>query len=1490
MEDDDDEFGDLYTDVLRPLQSSALSQNRAIDLNIQSDDEDILLIAPNSNPNFNFTSSHQNQTLVFNSDNAAPELGLASSSDSHRNLNLNLDLDGKPQSQEVEKEDGLAEGVSNWGLGLPEPSVPRVLESGGDLKFPNLIDESGIDVVVEERADKDDLLVAKDECSLDKNDNFEKFDIEEVNTGIEDLGSEPVIPGLSIPGVSDAVDNRGDSNFVMRDVASGEGDDWDSDSEDDLQIVLNDNHGPMAMGKTGVMGSDDEDEDGDPLVIVGDTELGHQPMEEREWGEDAAQGADGERKELGDAAKVNGGVVVPPKIGYSNHPYHPYHSQFKYVRPGAALMPGAAPFGPGGVPGQVGPPVNMGPVVGRGRGDWRPTGIKNASPMQKGFVPGFGTPGTTGRGFGTTGRGFGSGLDFTLPSHKVEQLKDWELKLNMLESLVPYPVVGTRMAMIHAEYGELYEGKKMHLVRWETISLSKDKGGLGLGNIIARNLALLGEWLWRFPLESDSLWHSIIKSKFLSLKVGNGDDFPGLYRIANSHGFSISLLACSSSAPIAWNLSFARNLSNREAGDLASLLSRIEYLSLVSSLSDKLKSFMPLTVKVFIWSAVRGSILTNDVLQRRRPYRYLSPQWCIMCKEEGETLNHLFFALSSGKGVVAASYGWKGTRGSLRTKVLTFDDMKIFLYCFPEKLPTITYPSRPWQAQNYPVQCKPKNTQNEIGSPFYQALDKTTIFEVDVDSFEEKPWRLPGIDISDFFNFGLNEENWKHYCKQLEQLRLEATMQSKIRVYESGRTEQEYDPDLPPELAAAAGINDISSENGNLGKMDAGQSDIAKGSAHVRPPLPTGRAIQVETGYGERLPSIDTRPPRIRDSDAIIEDSADDDSIRGNDVTEQPEKDYSREDFRGSHEIECDVAEEETVQFDGSSRAYNGRKRELIERKSPSMNSVPDNLTEGDGSLPLPPLTGRDVGTLYEDRQTKGRTHDRSPNMTHSESTLDKRFRDNQKEGSVESIGEEHIPRLSSPVTVGSAEDLDVEHGDGLHDELVLAGRSSGMDREEVTLDARTTTDTRIDENPLPSVKKQKLSSRVEQSSLQEFDDGGDLKASRSSDNSKGRSGSSRDYQKLHDSVDEEVVERGHSTRMVNLKRPHGEDEPSVRSKGRDERHEMDKNRLVEKGREDAYSRRDWDPHLAHHLHRKTEVIDRRKERDDSEGAWQWQDEDPHGMRTRAEDTRKRERDDEIGSRHRNKVQESERMDKDEHLQLRKQFDNGNLRAHHDKDVRSRHREKEDNMRSRYENVDDLHRKRRKEEEHLRRDAEKEEILRGYRENSSHRKRERDDALDLRKRDEQVRTRDEDQHSARHKEESWIHRERGERQRERDERHMIKQSYEESLLKREREEERGGVRSARAAEDKARVSHARLKDEYKGADRGYQFKDIGRHGEQPKRRDRVEDGSLLQHRGWEDVHSHGNQLSINEKRQERASTRDRAITGSDNNRLHEKKT
>lgn len=38
---------------------------------------------------------------------------------------------------------------------------------------------------------------------------------------------------------------------------------------------------------------------------------------------------------------------------------------------------------------------------------------------------------------------------------------------------------------------------------------------------------------------------------------------------------------------------------------------------------------------------------------------------------------------------------------------------------------------------------------------------------MNIDTFEEKPWRYPGVDITDFFNFGFNEDSWKQYCNTL---------------------------------------------------------------------------------------------------------------------------------------------------------------------------------------------------------------------------------------------------------------------------------------------------------------------------------------------------------------------------------------------------------------------------------------------------------------------------------------------------------------------------------------------------------------------------------------------------------------------------------------------------------------------------------------------------------------------------------------------------
>ena len=39
-----------------------------------------------------------------------------------------------------------------------------------------------------------------------------------------------------------------------------------------------------------------------------------------------------------------------------------------------------------------------------------------------------------------------------------------------------------------------------------------------------------------------------------------------------------------------------------------------------------------------------------------------------------------------------------------------------------------------------------------------------TIYQVDVDSIPEKPWRMPGADLSDWFNYGFDEQSWAVWC------------------------------------------------------------------------------------------------------------------------------------------------------------------------------------------------------------------------------------------------------------------------------------------------------------------------------------------------------------------------------------------------------------------------------------------------------------------------------------------------------------------------------------------------------------------------------------------------------------------------------------------------------------------------------------------------------------------------------------------------------
>ncbi len=66
-----------------------------------------------------------------------------------------------------------------------------------------------------------------------------------------------------------------------------------------------------------------------------------------------------------------------------------------------------------------------------------------------------------------------------------------------------------------------------------------------------------------------------------------------------------------------------------------------------------------------------------------------------------------------------------------------------------------------------------------------------TAFDVDIDGMEEQPWRHPGVDIADFFNYGFTEDSWRVYCEK--QLRYIGVVASESPFHSCRRSSE-----LPP--------------------------------------------------------------------------------------------------------------------------------------------------------------------------------------------------------------------------------------------------------------------------------------------------------------------------------------------------------------------------------------------------------------------------------------------------------------------------------------------------------------------------------------------------------------------------------------------------------------------------------------------------------------------------------------------------------------------
>ncbi|CCL98162.1 uncharacterized protein FIBRA_00156 [Fibroporia radiculosa] len=78
-------------------------------------------------------------------------------------------------------------------------------------------------------------------------------------------------------------------------------------------------------------------------------------------------------------------------------------------------------------------------------------------------------------------------------------------------------------------------------------------------------------------------------------------------------------------------------------------------------------------------------------------------------------------------------------------------------------------------------------------------FDNRSILEVDLNALAEKPWRRPGSDLSDWFNYGFDELSWEAYCYRRRELGEVANVLKANVLTFAGMPEEQLSS-LPPEI------------------------------------------------------------------------------------------------------------------------------------------------------------------------------------------------------------------------------------------------------------------------------------------------------------------------------------------------------------------------------------------------------------------------------------------------------------------------------------------------------------------------------------------------------------------------------------------------------------------------------------------------------------------------------------------------------------------
>lgn len=74
-------------------------------------------------------------------------------------------------------------------------------------------------------------------------------------------------------------------------------------------------------------------------------------------------------------------------------------------------------------------------------------------------------------------------------------------------------------------------------------------------------------------------------------------------------------------------------------------------------------------------------------------------------------------------------------------------------------------------------QDKPKANLGKFSIEEFESvgtISGQSAVEYNIEAIEDKPWRKPGADITDYFNYGFSEETWRSYCERQKRMRHES--------------------------------------------------------------------------------------------------------------------------------------------------------------------------------------------------------------------------------------------------------------------------------------------------------------------------------------------------------------------------------------------------------------------------------------------------------------------------------------------------------------------------------------------------------------------------------------------------------------------------------------------------------------------------------------------------------------------------------------------